>query len=74
MKIGENGYTIKKNTISKDGLRANQRLDSDLCFAIGMLIGDGTLNSRKIAFTNSEACVVNKYLQSINKLQIGANL
>ncbi len=70
LKVGDCGYTTKHNKHYKDELKSNKRLDSEICYAIGLLIGDGTLNNGAIIFTNSEIEVINQYIKAIKKMRI----
>ena len=60
--------TPKKINSVSDGLKPNQRLDSNDLFLLGLLLGDGSMNgaSYGIHFTNSDEHLIEKYKECVN--------
>lgn len=73
VKIGElttEDYLMTPKSIkfkSNTSLRPNQRLSKSDMFLIGMLIGDGTIGSFPMAFTNSDVELIEKFKECVNK-------
>lgn len=59
---------------AQDGLRPNQRLNSEIMFLIGLLIGDGSLNNNNPSYVNHEVALINKYKKCINQLSRSKNI
>lgn len=53
--------------------RPNERLSGDILFAIGCLIGDGSLTESPVALTNSDPSIIEHYEYCIKKEYQGVN-
>lgn len=58
-------FTPSNIICSTDGLPSNKRLSNDEMFLVGLLIGDGTLGSDVVSFTNSDIELINAYKQCV---------
>lgn len=66
LNIGDCLYTNKINDIYEDNLKPNQR-PNNIGYAVGALIGDGSIRSKSAELTNSEIVIHDKVKESIDK-------
>ena len=62
-------FTPKSIARYSDGIRSNQKMNSDVLWMMGALIGDGTIFSMEhLAFTNSDIEIIDKFKTSVMSL------
>lgn len=74
--ISLNDYVIipSKIHVKTSNMHPNKKPSDDTMFLIGLLLGDGSLGTKKgIHFTNSEDAVINKFKECVNQLSRSDN-